>query len=126
MIIRTLAALALTALLATPALASDCSGTITTGGTAQNAVTFPDSNGFNSINNFTLCNIDATAAEPLWVNLYGTAAAATPGSIPLASPAATTYASSNSCLTMPSGWSSRVSVSVVAATSGHRFSCWRW
>jgi len=128
MIIRTLAAVALAALLATQALAADCSGTITTGGTAQSAIVFPDSQGFQQLNGVLLCNVDAAAGsgEPLWVGLYVTAAAGGAGSLPLSAPTATSFAASNNCLLMSDGWTSRVPVSVVAATSGHKYFCARW
>jgi len=96
---------------------ADCSGTITAGGTAQNAIT-ASSNGRNG---FIIANIDTT--EVMWISFTGTAAAAALGSYPLAPATATTFA------TLSSFYSSigyNTALSVVAATTGHKFTCSRW
>jgi hypothetical protein len=76
------------------------SGTITTGGAAQNAISTP---GVNGIHGFMACNLSTT--EPLWLNPNGTAAAATPGSIPLRA-ATTGYAGAGGCYQSGVTWSS--------------------
>ena len=98
---------------------TDCSGTITTGGTAQAAFTAQ-----TTLHGFTLANIDSTA-EPLWFSFTGTATAATAASYPLAAPAATTFAGLAS-FTAPYGLGTNHALSVVAATTGHKFSCTWW
>jgi hypothetical protein len=95
----------------------DCSGTITTGGTAQNAIAASNS----GRNGFVIANIDTT--EVMWISFTGTAAAAALGSYPLAPATATTFA------TLSSFYSSigyNTALSVVAATTGHKFTCTRW
>lgn len=83
----------------------DRSGAITTGGAAQDAAAA------NSGRQYLLIqNIDA--AEALWVNLGATAAVATAGSITLAAGAS---------LVFESGPCATGRVSVVAATTGHKF-----
>lgn len=101
---------------------TNCSGTITAGGTAQNAFT-----AHATIHGFTLTNIDASAGsgEPLWYSLTTTAAAATAASYPLPAPATTTFAGAGS-FTTPTGFAINSAVSVVAATTGHKFSCTYW
>jgi len=107
------------------AIAADCSGTIATGGTAQNAITAPV--GYGRINGFTVCNVDAAAGsgEPLWINPNGTATAGI-GSIPLSAPTTTTFAATNNCYTTNDTFTSQNGLSVLAATSTHKFTCWRW
>lgn len=101
---------------------TDCSGTITTGGTAQNAIAAS-----SAIHGFVIANIDAASGsgEPVWMSLTGTATAATAQSYPLPPPAVTTFAG-NSSFTSPSGMATNHAVSVVAATTGHKFSCTYW
>jgi len=101
---------------------TDCSGTITTGGTAQNAITAQ-----TTLHGFTIANIDASAGsgEPLWLSLTTTAAAATAASYPLAPPAATTFAGMGSYSTPP-GFGTNHAVSIIGATTGHKFSCSWW
>jgi len=108
-------------ILASPAFAVnltpvDCSGTITTGGTAQNA--FGTSTGRAG---FQIANIDTT--EVMWISFTGTAAAAGLGSFPLAPATATTFAQLSSYYSAI-GFST--ALSVVAATTGHKFTCTRW
>lgn len=101
---------------------TDCSSTITTGGTAQNAFAAQ-----TTLHGFTIMNIDAAAGsgEPLWISFTGTATAATAGSYPLQAPAATTFATSGS-FTAQLGMGTGHALSVVAATTGHKYSCTWW
>ncbi len=112
-------------MLATPALAqtqvrnytpTDCSGTITTGGTAQTII--PANTG---VAGFMITNIDT--AEPMWFRINGTAAGGTQGSYPLQAATATTFASPGSFY---SAFGYNTAITVVAATTGHKFSCTRW
>jgi hypothetical protein len=101
---------------------TDCSGTITTGGTAQNAFTAQ-----TTLHGFTIANIDATtgSGEVLNISFTTTAAAATAGSYPLAAPTATTLANLSS-FTAPPGFGLNHALSVIAATTGHKYSCTWW
>jgi len=101
---------------------TDCSTTITTGGTAQTLIAAQ-----TTLHGFTLANIDTSAGsgEPIWFSFTGTAAAATAGSYPLAAPTATTYANL-ATWTSPAGFSTNHAVSIIAATTGHKFSCTWW
>lgn len=101
---------------------TDCSGTITAGGTAQNAIAAS-----STIHGFTIANIDSTtgSGEPLWISFTTTAAASTAGSYPLAAPTATTFAGFGSYST-PSGFGSNHAVSIIGVTTGHKFSCTTW
>jgi hypothetical protein len=101
---------------------ADCSGTIAVGGTAQNAIAASA-----AIHGFTIANIDAAAGsgEPIWMSLTGTATAATAGSYPLPAPALTTFAGMSS-YTTPLGFGVNHAISVLAATTGHKYSCTVW
>lgn len=101
---------------------TDCSGTIATGGTAQNAF-----GAQVALHGFTIANIDTTAGsgEPLWISFTTAAAASTAGSYPLAAPIATTFAFLSS-FTAPPGFGSNHAVSVIAVTTGHKYSCTYW
>ena len=101
---------------------TDCSGTITAGGTAQNAIAAS-----STIHGFVIGNIDASAGsgEPVWFSMTGTAAAATAASYPLSAPTATSFAGFTS-FTTPYGLGINHAVSVIAATTGHKFSCTYW
>jgi len=101
---------------------TDCSGTITTGGIAQPAIAAQ-----TTLHGFTIGNIDASAGsgEPLWISFTATAAAATAASYPLAPPAATTFAGMGSYSTPP-GFGTNHAVSIIGATTGHKFSCSWW
>ena len=112
-------------MLASPALAQvktvnvtpvDCSGTITTGGTAQNA--FGTATGRAA---FQIANLDTT--EVMWISFTGTAVAGAVGSYPLAPATATTFAGLSSYY---SNYGFNTALSVIAATTGHKFSCTRW
>lgn len=96
---------------------ADCSGTITLGGTAQDAIAASN----NGRNGFVIANIDTT--EVMWISFTGTAAAAALGSYPLAPATATTFAALSSFY---SGIGYNTALSVVAATTGHKFTCTRW
>lgn len=101
--------------------ANDCSGTVVTGGTAVNAFTAQ-----TTLHGFTIANYDtAHNDEVLWVSFTTTAAASTAGSYPLPAPTATTFAGFGS-FTTPAGFGLNHALSVVAATSGHAFSCTWW
>jgi hypothetical protein len=98
--------------------ATDCSSTVTSGGTAQNAFTAQ-----TALHGFTIANIDTT--EPLWISFTTTAAASTAGSYPLPAATATTFAGFGS-FTAPPGFGLNHALSVIAATTGHKFSCTWW
>lgn len=101
---------------------TDCSGTIASGSVAQSAITAQ-----TTLHGFTIANIDASAGsgEPLWISFTTTAAASTVASYPLAAPTATTFAGLNS-FTTPLGFGTNHAVSVIGATTGHKFSCTFW
>ena len=114
------------ALLVSPAMAQqrsstdvvpiDCSGSITSGTTTQNALAAS-----HGRQGFHIQNLDTT--EPLWMNLNTTAAANTSGSYALAAATATTLQNGGSYY---STFGFNKAVSVVAATTGHKFSCTQW
>lgn len=97
---------------------TDCSSTITAGNSAQNAITAS-----STIRGFMLMNLDVT--EPMWVSFTGTAAAASTASYVLQAGASSTFAGAGSFVS-PVGMGTSSAVSVVAATTGHKFSCTRW
>ncbi len=97
---------------------TDCSGTIATGGAAQNAFTAAATR-----HGFTIANIDTS--EVLWMSFTTTAAASGTGSYPLAPATATTFASLTS-FTSPPGMGINTALSVIAATTSHKFSCTVW
>jgi len=97
---------------------TDCSGTITSGGTAQNAFTAAATR-----HGFTIANIDTT--EVMWVSFTTTAAASGTASYPLAPATATTFAGLSS-FTSPIGMGINTALSVIAATTSHKFSCTVW
>jgi len=97
---------------------ADCSGTIATGGAAQNAFTAAATR-----HGFTIANIDTS--EVLWMSFTTTAAASGTGSYPLAPATATTFASLSS-FTSPPGMGINTALSVIAATTSHKFSCTVW
>lgn len=113
-----LAALCLVAMPATaqaPNTPGGCGGTITAGGTAQNAHAANPSGP-----RILLANISST--EVMWFSYTGTAVAEGPGSFPLAPLTATTYAGLSS-FTSPDWFRPVTALSVVAATTGHKWSC---
>jgi hypothetical protein len=101
---------------------TNCSGTITTGGTAQNAFAATA-----TIHGFTIANIDASAGsgEPLWISFTTTAAPSTAASYPLSAPATTTFTGLSS-YSSPLGFGINTALSVIGATTGHKFSCTYW
>lgn len=101
---------------------TDCSGTATTGGTAQTAISTQ-----TTLHGFTLANTDASAGsgEPIWISFTTTAAAGAAASYPIAPPTATTFAGMGS-YTSPPGFGTGHAVSILAATTGHKFSCTWW
>ncbi len=97
---------------------TDCSGTIASGTVAQNAFTAAATR-----HGFTIANIDTT--ETLWISFTTTAAASGTGSYPLGPADATTF-STLSSFTSPVGMGINTALSVVAATTSHKFSCTVW
>lgn len=97
---------------------TDCSGTIATGGTAQNAFTANSGR-----HGFTIANIDTT--EVLWISFTGTAAASGTGSYPLG-PADATVFTNLSSFTSPPGMGINTALSVIGATTAHKFTCTVW
>jgi hypothetical protein len=97
---------------------TDCSGTVTTGGTAQNAFTAQ-----TTLHGFTIVNIDTT--EVLWISFTTTAAASGSGSYPLQAATATTFAGAGS-FTAPPGFGLNHALSVIATTTSHKFTCTWW
>ncbi len=97
---------------------TDCSGTIATGAAAQNAFTAAATR-----HGFTIANIDTS--EVLWISFTTTAAASGTGSYPLAPATATTFAGLSS-FTSPIGMGINTALSVIAATTSHKFSCTVW
>jgi len=98
--------------------ATACSGTVTSGGTANNAFTAQ-----TTLHGFTIANIDAT--EVLWISFTTTAAASGTDSYPLPPATATTFAGFGS-FTAPPGFGLNHALSVIAVTTGHKFSCTWW
>lgn len=95
----------------------DCSGAIVEGGTAQNAHAAQP-----NLHGVVVANVDTT--EVMWISFTGTAAASAAGSFPLAPATATTFAGLSAF--SPAGLGYNTALSVVAATTGHKFSCMRW
>ena len=98
--------------------ATDCSGTVVTGGTAVNAFTAQA-----TLHGFTIFNTNTS--EVMWISFTTTAAASTAGSYPIPAATATTFAGGGS-FTSPPGFGLNHALSVVAATSAHSFSCTWW
>jgi hypothetical protein len=97
---------------------TDCSGTVVTGGTAVNAFTAQ-----TTLHGFVIANTDTS--EVMWISFTTTAQASTAGSYPLAPATATTFAGLSS-FASPFGMGTNHALSVVAATSAHKFSCTWW
>lgn len=94
----------------------NCSGTITSGGTAQTMLIANTNR-----KGFQVLNFDTT--EPMWISFTGTAAANTIGSYPIPAATATTFAGAGSYY---SNIGFNTAISIVAATTGHKFSCTNW
>lgn len=92
---------------------TDCSGTITAGGTAQNAITASA-----TLHGFQIMNLSTT--DFLWINFNGTATASTAGSYSLQPGTSTTSGGSYST---PTNFAPNTNISIVAATTGDKFSC---
>lgn len=92
-----------------------CSGTMTLGGTAQNAFTVSGTR-----RGFTIVNL---SLNPMWINPTGTAAIGTEGSVLLAAGSATVQGGS---FTSPIGMGVQTALSVVSATTADKFTCWFW
>lgn len=88
-----------------PVLPNDASGTVATGGTAQDALAANKGRVYLFIQNLD-------AAEDLWVNIGATAAVATPGSLLIVAKGSLVY-EAEVCVTGR--------VSVIAATTAHPF-----
>lgn len=102
----------------------DCSGSVTAGGTAQIALSAQI-----TLHGVTIANIDGTSGsgENLWISFTGTATANTAGSYPLV-PLGTTSppVTMGGSWTTPAGAGFNGNLSVVAATTGHKWSCSWW
>lgn len=94
---------------------TNCSGTITSGGTAQNAFTAGATK-----HGFTIMNL---STENMWVSFTTTAAADTVASYML-NPAATGVAGGS--YSTPFGFGMNTALSVIGATTGNKFSCTWW
>lgn len=95
---------------------TDCSISLTTGGTAQNIIAAT-----TGVSGFQIQNIDTS--EPLWVSFTGTAVAGAAGSFAIPAATASTFAGAGSYY---SAYGFNKAVSVVAATTAHKISCTRW
>lgn len=87
----------------------DASGTITTGGTQQTALAAQTGRKYLLIQN------PSTASEVLWINLTGNAAIDAAGSVSIEAGGALTFEGESQCSN---------AVSVIAATTGHKFTIW--
>lgn len=94
----------------------DCSGTITAGGAAQNLFTATA-----NLRGFFIMNLDTT--EMLCLAFNGTAVCSASGTYNLAPGSAT---SSGGSFSSPLGFGTNVAPSIVAATTGHKYSCTKW
>jgi hypothetical protein len=94
---------------------TDCSGSLSTGGTAQNAFAAQ-----TTLHGFQIMNL---STDLMWVSFTTTAAAATAGSYPL-NPGTSTSAGGS--YSTPYGLGTNHALSVVAATTGDKFSCTWW
>lgn len=93
----------------------DRSGTITTGGTAQNAAAANPDRQYVMIQNV---DPDAAAGEALWVNFGADAVVNGAGSILLRAGGGSISFEGARAAICPAG-----RVSVIAATTGHKFTC---
>lgn len=94
---------------------TDCSGTVTLGGTAQNAFTAQA-----ALHGFTIVNL---STDPMWISFTGTAVIGASASYLLAAGSSTTQGGSYSS---PLGFGMNTALSLIAATTGDKFSCTRW
>lgn len=96
---------------------TNCSSTIASGGVAQNAITASA-----TIHAYEIVNIDTTA-ECLYINKIGTAVAGAVGSACLSPATSTTTGGSYNS---PLGGGFNTNLSVIAATTGHKYTCTQW
>ena len=107
---------------------TDCSGTITTGGTSQYLIPTvnPTNNPITNIRGFMIMNVD-TAAEGLCINFnpsgVGAATCSTTGYYYLQAATATASGGSYSSQI---GFGTNKNPTIVAATTGHKFTCTFW
>lgn len=92
---------------------TDCSSTITSGGAAQNA--FAAS---TTVHGFVIQNL---SADPMWISFTGVAVVGAQASYLL--PAGSTTSQGGSYYSRD-GWNT--ALSVIAATTGDKFSCTKW
>jgi hypothetical protein len=93
---------------------------VTTGGTAVQAIP----NNGSPIHGFRVANLDVV--EALWIRYDGAAAAVNvAGSWPISSGTATTLAGAGT-FTTQDGFSPTYGLSINAATTAHKFSCYWW
>lgn len=104
----------------------DCSGTITTGGVAQLLIpTTPANQTAINIRGFMIMNVDFTA-ENLCINFNGTAGAATCSTTGYYGLIPSTASTSGGTYSSQLGFGTNKNPTVVAATTGHKFTCTYW
>jgi hypothetical protein len=96
---------------------TDCSGTIASGGVAQNLL----DSAHTDLHGFCLMNLDAT--EFMYMNLNGAAVAGAAGTYGL-QPSSSTVQGGSFCA--PMGLGVKLNPSVVAATTAHKYTCTWW
>lgn len=94
---------------------TNCSGTITTGGTAQNAFAASATN-----HAFVISNL---STDPMWISFTTTAAIGATQSYLLAAGSSTSQGGS---FASPLGFGMNTALSVIAATTSDKFSCTQW
>lgn len=106
---------------------NDCSGTITTGGTSQYLIpaTAPNVNPVTKIRGFMIMNVDTTS-EGLCINFNGSIGSATCSTAGyyFLQPATSTAAGGSYSAQI--GFGTNKNPTIVAATTGHKFSCTYW
>lgn len=107
--------------------AFDCSGTITTGGTAQLLLPITGATPTKSPNvrGFLIMNVDVTA-ENLCISFTGTAGAATCATTSYFGLQPATASLGGGSFASPLGFGPANNPTVTAATTGHRFTCTYW
>ena len=107
--------------------AYDCSGTITTGGTAQLLFTIPGATPTKSPNfrGFMIMNVDTTA-ENLCISFTGTTGAATCATTGYYGLQPATASAAGGSYSSPLGFGPAQTPVIVAATTGHKFTCSYW
>ena len=93
---------------------TDCSGTVTTGGTAQNAFAAGATK-----HGFFIMNL---SSDPMWINFTGAAVVGGSGSFLLPAGSSTIAGGS---FTAPPGFGMNTALSVIAATTSDAFTC-KW